>query len=208
MVSGFSGRSVSTPGSVLQLNRITTLMIGSHWPSWKHWNSGDTTSRAPNTRFGFGVSTRISDTSRHPKCSPEDKPGGQKFSQLTMLSSRTRTVGRTQPMVHADGPTTRSASNGLGNDYWQLSQWNHTTIRCQQSSWPRLPTFGCRRLGEAIRQACCRWHRYCGRVEPIDSGRGGSDLRREDIHSCDWPPMEKSDNSISSQPWVRIFWSS
>jgi len=35
-IFGFLGQSISTPGSALQLNRITTLMIGSYWPLWVH----------------------------------------------------------------------------------------------------------------------------------------------------------------------------
>jgi len=35
-VSRFSGQSISTPGSALQPNRITTLMVGSYGLLWKH----------------------------------------------------------------------------------------------------------------------------------------------------------------------------
>jgi len=50
MFSGFSDQSISTPGSAPQPNRITTLMIGSYWPSWKYYNSGGITSRVQTKR--------------------------------------------------------------------------------------------------------------------------------------------------------------
>jgi len=60
--------------------------------------------------------------------------------RLTTLSSSTWKAARTRPMAHPDGPIMRSATNGLWHDYWQLSQWNYTTIPCQQSLRPTLPT--------------------------------------------------------------------
>jgi len=92
---------------------MTSLMIGSYWPSWKHQNIGHSTSKAPITRFEFSVATRMSNTSRHPKCSPKDMPGGRKLSRLTTLSLSTWKVARTWPMVCPDGLTTRSATKGL-----------------------------------------------------------------------------------------------
>jgi len=50
MFLGFSGQSIPTPGSALQQNRITTLMIMSYWPLWKQQYSGGIISRAPITR--------------------------------------------------------------------------------------------------------------------------------------------------------------
>ena len=79
MFSGFSGQCNSTPGDALKMNRITTPMFGSYWPFCNDENSGGTTSRVPIWMSLSGVLTRISSTSRHPKNSPEDKPGGRKF---------------------------------------------------------------------------------------------------------------------------------
>jgi len=50
-----------------------------------HFRSGDTTSRVPMTRYSFDATTQISNASRHPKCSPEGKPGGRKLFRLTTL---------------------------------------------------------------------------------------------------------------------------
>jgi len=36
MFSGFSGQSISTPGSALQRNRIVTFLIESYWRLWKY----------------------------------------------------------------------------------------------------------------------------------------------------------------------------
>jgi len=82
--------------------------------------------------------------------------------------------------------------------------WSHASNHCGPGRWP----FGCLCLGEASRQANCRWHRFRRKGERMENHCGGSDLQREYIHPCSQPPTRKSDKSISSQPWVWTFWSS
>lgn len=149
-VLGIRGRSISTAGSVFQANRITTLMFRSHWPSWKHQNSSDTTLRAPITGFQFSATTRIWNISRYQKCAPEDKPGGRKLFRLMTLSLNTSKAASARPKAHPDGPTTQSATKELRHEYWHALHWNHTTISCWQSSRARLPTHWRSKSGQSL----------------------------------------------------------
>jgi len=141
--SGFFAQSISTLENALLPNRTTTRRIGSSCWLSRQYNNGDTISRAPITRSWSSATTRTSSTSKPPKCSLEDRPGGRKFYPLMTLSSNTWNERRTRQMDHQEDPTTRLATRDRPHDYWrpwQLSPFNRTMTSFKKSKQLRLST--------------------------------------------------------------------
>jgi len=105
--SGFFGCSISTLDYAHPPNRTTTRMIGSSGRLSRKWDTGDTISRELIATSWSSATTRFSNISKPPKCSPEDDPGGRKSYPLTTWSTNTWTERRTRQMHHQKDPTTR-----------------------------------------------------------------------------------------------------
>jgi len=131
--SGFFAQSICTLKNVLQRHRTTTRTNGSSWRLSTQCNHGDTSSRAPTTRSWSNETIRISSSSKIPKCSPEDMPGGRISYSLKTLSWTTGKERRTRQIDRQEASTTRyTMRDGLG-DYWQ--HWQLPALNCTRTSF-------------------------------------------------------------------------